>query len=33
MHDPKLSKNDWFLGCFIQVLNDNDFDSDCPNIP
>ena len=33
MHDPKLSKNNWFLGCFIQVLNDNDFDSDCPNIP
>ena len=33
MHDPKFSTDEWFLGCFMQVLNDNHFDSGEDNIP
>ena len=32
MHDPKFSTNAWFLGCLIQVFNDNQF-GDFENIP
>ena len=33
MNDPKFSKDEWILGCFMQVLNDNDIDTDWENIP
>ena len=33
MHDPKLSTDEWFLGCLMQVLNDSNFDSDYIIIP
>ena len=32
MHDPKFSTDEWFLGCLMQVLNDNQF-GDFENIP
>ena len=32
MHDPKFSTDEWFLGCFVQVLNDNQF-GDFENVP
>ena len=35
MHDPKFSTDAWFLGCLMQVLNDNHFSSSSSytNIP
>ena len=33
MHHYKFSRDDWFLGCFMQVLNDNHFRSSENNIP
>ena len=33
MHDLKFSTDEWFLGCLMQVLNDNHFDSSWANIP
>ena len=33
MHDHKFRKDDWFLGCLMQVLNDNHFNYYCKNIP
>ena len=33
MHDPKLSTDEWFLGCLVQVLNDSNFDSSYIIIP
>ena len=33
MHDPKFSTDEWILGCLMQILNDNHFDSDFENIP
>ena len=35
MHDPKFSSDAWFLGCLMQVLNDNHFSSSSSytNIP
>ena len=32
-NDPKFSSDAWFLGAFIQILNDNDFNSDFHDIP
>ena len=33
MHDPKFSTDEWFLGCLVQILNDNHFSSRQENIP
>ena len=33
LHDPKLSADQWILGCLVQVLDDNDIDTDWENIP
>ena len=33
LHDPKLSEDQWILGCLMQVLDDNDIDSNWENIP
>ena len=33
MNDPKFSTDQWFLGCLMQILNDNHFDSSWANIP
>ena len=31
-HDSKLSSDEWFWGYLVQVLNDNDFDTNWDNI-